>query len=120
MAQEFPHVRDSSTGRHRVSNSGHLRMTFYFSARKYGALHLHVNGTYVAQKLHTGNLEDKIKYARELLARFESDAPCLRDVIDGGIAQHERKADDYRARVTRHSKAADALRDTFVDERNHI
>jgi len=111
--ERFIHTRNEKTGTHIVGNekvAGQLRIVVTFAARKHAALELRINGVHAKRISFTGNLSAKIKAARELLARCESDAPFLRDLVDGGIAQHERKAAEARAQVSARELLAQELR----------
>jgi hypothetical protein len=109
--EKFMHTRRN--GRHFVHGSqlaGPLRIRFDFEARKHAAIYLRINDVLVAQRNFMGNLSAKIAHARELLETLESDAGQLRDMVDAGIARHERKASEARAQMQRADGAADKLR----------
>lgn len=97
MSERYPHTRSEHNGRHYVENTGELRMKFVFEARKCAALYLRINDVPVATEYCRGNLSAKIAHARELLARCESDAHFLQDLVDRAIMRKTGKRDElYR------------------------
>ena len=111
--EKYMHNRNADTGVHTVHGSqlgGPMRITVSFAARKHSALYLRINRVLVVREWYTGNLTAKIAYVRELLTRCESDAPFLRDLVDGAIVQQERKEREAREQIERAETNAQILR----------